>query len=233
MDELENEPEILATPRHSMKKSLEEESFNSMDEKDEIEKELEVQAEPGRSLSKSLEEESFNSIDEPEKEPKVLKDDTELSNGKKSKKIDLKSRDIDPNTILADKQGCIDQNIHTEVINFMRDMSSFNIRVYDDTTNDILSRKSELADRLESEKMFFLSTINACTSIEGLSIGSCINLALEQVKPKFYILLSDQIISGRNLYNEKKTEWTKNSLDLMSIYGKFFNAIQQQNIDCV
>ena len=80
--------------------------------------------------------------------------------------------------IQRDTQGCIDQNIHTEVVNFMRDLSNFNIRVYDDMTNDVLSSRSQLADRLESEKIYFLSTINACTSIDGLSVTSCINLAV-------------------------------------------------------
>lgn len=79
----------------------------------------------------------------------------------------------------ADTIGCFTQNLQTEVVNFMRDLSNWNIRIFDDTTNDMISRRNSFVDRINSENVFFLSVITACTSIPGSSLDNCMLEAVD------------------------------------------------------
>ena len=60
----------------------------------------------------------------------------------------------------------------------MRDLSNLFIKVFDDVTTDIISSNNQFVDRLDSESVFFAATVNACASIEGLTIESCIGKAV-------------------------------------------------------
>ncbi|CAO1399290.1 unnamed protein product [Diamesa serratosioi] len=133
--------------------------------------------------------------------------------------------------VQADTQGCIEQNLQTEVVNFMRDISNFHVQVFDDVTSDVISKRNQLVDRLNSEKVFFLATINACVSA-GISIDVCIQTAVTDEKPKISILIGEQV--ERNKINNDKSQhwWTSNVFDLINIYSNFLNVLQNQKANC-
>ena len=89
----------------------------------------------------------------------------------------LKTKRSNLPQIQSDTQGCINQNIQTEVVNLLRDLSNVNIQIFDDVTNDMVNRRNQLVDRINSEKFFFFSTISACTST-GIAVDACLNTAV-------------------------------------------------------